>query len=607
MEPTQQDAGAAPPRILVVDDNDAVRDLLVTVLKGAADYEVFEARDGAEAKALIESTPLDLVVTDLTMPTLTGLELMQWGHAHDPDLAWIILTGHGTFDNAVRAVQLGAFDFITKPLTTMNPMLISVRNALRSQRLGAEQKRLLRDIEEGNARLRQKVSRLKEACRILCEQAGVIESDLRRAELIQRALLPRRAPTVDGLAVDAVYRPSLNVGGDLYDVAAIGAGTGVVAAYLADAAGHGVSAAMLAVLFKHRLAMMDHDYHAHAPGEALALLNTALQDECSAPGLFVTAAYCLLDTRAGEITIASAGHPPLILRRADGRTEMIYHTGPALGLTGEARFAQKRLPFSAGDRLLMYTDGLCQAPEMGDALTSDEIAARLAGATGSGQRVLHDLLDDAQRRRGRPEQEDDITLLMLSAGGDESCLDNGQPEPLPAGQATVSTPRAEVLIGRSDGGDAVSISGLAGWTHCAAFHDACEVGLSAGRDLTLDLTRCRHLDSTFLGTIQDVVDHAADYGATVRIQGVLPTVFALFEELGMSRVIEAIATKMTPLPGTMTPLQTTGQTGLRNHAQILKAHRALASLSETNRQEFITLIEGLEQELAQVEEPRGAE
>ncbi len=601
MEPTEQDAGAAAPRILVVDDDHAVRELLVTVLERAADYEVFEAANGAEAKAIIESAPLDLVVTDLSMPALTGLELMQWGHSHAPDLAWIILTGHGTFDDAVRAVQLGAFDFITKPLLTMNPLLISVRNALHSQRLAAEQKRLHESIEEGNVRLRRQVARLKEACRILCDQAGVIESDLRRAELIQRALLPRRAPAVNGLAVDAVYRPSLNVGGDLYDVAVIGTGAGTVAAYVADAAGHGVSAAMLSVLFKHRLAMMDHDYRANAPADALAMLNTALRDECSAPGLFVTAAYGLLDIRAGEIVVASAGHPPLVLCRADGTTEMIYHTGPALGLTDEARFAQKRLPFSAGDRLLMYTDGLCHAPRIDSALTSEAIARRLAGATGGGQRFLHDLLDDAQRRRGGGDQEDDITLLMLSASDDESCLDNGQPEPLPAGQAVVSTPKAEVLIGTSGRGDVVSVSGQAGWTHCAAFHDTCETGMAAGRDLTLDLTLCTHLDSTFLGTIQDVVDHGTDYDVTVRIQGVLPGVGALFEELGMSRVIDAVTPDAAPLPGAMAPLQTAGQTALRSHVQVLEAHRALASLSEANRQEFLALIEGLEKELAQIE------
>lgn len=603
METAERDVGPKKPRVLVVDDEEGVRDLLVTVLKMNDGYEVHQARDGIEAKAAIENGSFDLVVTDLTMPNMTGLELMQWGHQYAPKLMWIILTGHGTFNDAVRAVQLGAFDFITKPLLTMDPLLISVRNALRIQQLDLERERLHRHVEIGNIRLRQQVAHLKEACRMLCEQAGIIESDLRRAELIQRALLPHVAPAVVGLAVDAVYRPSLNVGGDLYDVVAIGPNH--LAAYIADAAGHGVSAAMLAVLFKHRLAMMDHEYRPNAPAEALSMLNTAIRAECSAPGLFVTAAYCLLDTQSREIVIASAGHPPLILRRADGQTEMIYHTGPALGLMADARFAQKRLAFNEGDRLLLYTDGLCEAPKMDDALTSVEIARRFAAATGSGKRVLYDLLDDAQRRRGEPEQEDDITMLLLLAAEEESCLDNGTPSPLTAGHTMVPDPKAEVLIGPYDNGAAVSIAGRANWTYCAAFHDACLAELAAGKTLTLDLSLCRHLDSTFLGTIQDVADHAVEHDAAMRIQGVLPVIRELFEELGMSGVIDCITPGMTPLPNTMVPLAASSESGARNQAQILRAHRTLASLSETNRQEFLKLIEGLEKELTEYESRQG--
>jgi len=599
MEAVERDVESAAPRILVVDDEEGVRDLLVTVLKMNGEYEVHHACDGAAAKTAIENGSFDLVVTDLTMPNMTGLELMQWGHQYAPKLMWIILTGHGTFNDAVRAVQLGAFDFISKPLLTMDPLLISVRNALHIQRLDLEREQLHRDVEMGNVRLRQQVAHLKEACRMLCEQAEVIESDLRRAELIQRALLPCEAPKIEGLAVDTVYRPSLNVGGDLYDVVAIGPNH--VAAYIADAAGHGVSAAMLAVLFKHRLAMMDHDYHPNAPAEALSMLNAAIRAECSAPGLFVTAAYCLLDTQSNEIVIASAGHPPLILRRADGSTEMIYHTGPALGLMADARFAEKRLAFIEGDRLLLYTDGLCDASRIDAALTSTEIAQRFSASDGMGKQILYDLLDEAQRRRGEPEQDDDITMCLLCAAKEDSCLDNGTPAPLTGGHGMLPDPKAEVLVGPYDDTAVFSIAGRGNWTYCAAFHDACVEQLAAGKALLLDLSLCMYLDSTFLGTIQDVADHAGEYNTSMRIQGVLPAVGAQFEELGMSRVIDSITPGMTPLPAAMAPLKASTESNVRNHAQILRAHRTLASLSETNRQEFFKLIEGLENELAQYE------
>lgn len=598
-EVAEHDVETRPSRILVVDDEKSIRDLLVTFLSKAGGYEVSQAADGSSARSVIESTDLDLVVTDLTMPHMSGLELMQWGHEHAPKLMWIILTGHGTFTDAIRAVQLGAFDFITKPMLTLELLLISVRNALRSQQLDSQREQLHRDIEKGNIRLHRQVAHLKEACRMLCEQAEVIESDLQRAELIQRALLPQAAPAVTGLAIDAVYRPSLNVGGDLYDVVPVG--DHHVVAYVADAAGHGVSAAMLAVLFKHRLAMLDHDYRLNAPAEALSALNESLLEECSAPGLFVTAAYCLLDTQSFRIVVASAGHRPLVLRRASGDIEMIYHTGPALGLTADARFAQKCLALNPGDRLLMYTDGLCNAPETDRALTAGQIAERLGAIENSGQRFLHDLLDEARHRRGELEQEDDITMLLLSAVQAESCLDNGSPGPAAPGQSIVPDPKAEVLIGTAADSAAVSIAGDASWTYCAAFHDACLAELSTGRPLTLDLSLCTHLDSTFLGTIQDVVDHAREHHATVRIQGLLPAVRELFEELGMTRVTACAAPEMIPLPGNMTSIKASSDASLRNHSRILAAHRTLASLSEANQKEFTKLIEGLEVELARME------
>ena len=191
-------------KILVVDDDEQSVYMLGTLLRGHG-YDVTEACDGLEAYRIISEQDFDVVITDLSMPKMGGLELMQWGHQYAPKLMWIILTGHGTFNDAVRAVQLGAFDFIAKPLLTMDPLMISIRNALNIQRLDLERERLHRDVEMGNVRLRQQVDHLKEACRMLCEQAEVIESDLRRAELIQRALLPYVAPDIEGLSVDTVH------------------------------------------------------------------------------------------------------------------------------------------------------------------------------------------------------------------------------------------------------------------------------------------------------------------------------------------------------------------------------------------------------------------
>ncbi len=596
----QQPHDEAPRiRILVVDDEAAIRSLLTRTLRTVATYEVLEAGDGVEAQAILRATPLDLVITDLKMPRMGGLELMQWAQRENIDASWIILSGRGTFDDATQAVHLGAFDFLTKPLSVMDALLVSVRNAVEQRRLTRERRRLNEALAERNERLNSQVVQLKEACQLLVQQADTIGQDLHRAELIQRALLPYAVPELDGFAVDTIYRPSHNVGGDLYDVVRLDDRHLVI--YIADAAGHGVSAAMLAVLFKHRIPLMTgQPAEPTSPTDALRQVNRHLINECSRPGLFVTAAYCLLDTARREATLASAGHPPLLLQRADGAIEHIHHTGPALGLNPEAEFAQVRIQFGHGDRLLMYTDGLYDGRIVHDGLATGPFAAILADAKLSSQSLLHALYDAAADQRSHAPQNDDITLVLLTTRSIGSTLDNGAPEIEPPVQPVETVSVSHVLMGAGDSGTAFSIEGRGTWIYSTGFHDACMAEIAAGHAVTVDLSLCEYLDSTFLGTIQELVDAADRANVGLTIQGALPDVRKTFEELGMERVLAHQAHQVVPLPSAMGPVETTGGEQ-QSRRRILYAHEALASLSEHNREEFIRLIQGMRAELARHE------
>lgn len=584
---------AEPPRVLVVDDEESIRTLVMAALAEGG-YELLAAADGEEAKEVIGRERIDAAVVDLQMPRLDGLGLMRWARPRHPDIRWIILSGQGAFEDAVRAVQLGAFDFITKPHGVAEAVQVTVRNALREKRLEAERRRLLRHVEHRNARLAQQVVRLRAACRMLCEQTETINGDLHRAELIQRALLPLEPPPMEGFSVDTLYRPSRIVGGDLYDVVRLD--DRHVAIYLADAAGHGVSAAMLAVLFKHRLAMTYHAGEPVMPREALSLVNAALWEECSAPGLFITAAYCLLDMPAATITVASAGHPPLLLQRADGEQEMIFHTGAALGLSAQANYAEKRLVLHDGDRLLLYTDGLREAGEGGNLLRGEQLSPRMADPALAGAALLQALLAAAAASRGEAAQEDDLTMLLLTVGGAASTFDNGKAARIQPGRGRPSASQADVLMGSSPEGTAVSIQGRGTWTYSAPFHEACMQALERGSPLTLDLSFCEHLDSTFLGTIQELTARGEEFGVPIRCQNVRPQVRQLLDELGMDQVIRHIDAEPRPLPGQMLPLEAAAADESVERERVLRAHEVLASLSDRNRREFIGLIEGLRRE-----------
>ncbi len=601
LEPADSNsAGANKGSILVVDDDQAVRSLLIRILRATGEFDVLEATDGVEAQKRLLAGHVDVAIVDLLMPRMDGLSLMTWGNKVGLDVTWMILSGRATFSDAVKAVQIGVYDFITKPLSSPESLLARVRNAVRQRRLVAERMQLTADLETRNTQLREQVAQLEQACRLLSRQQETINEDLHRAELIQRALLPFAPPPLPNFAVDAVYRPSSDVGGDLYDVVCLD--DRYVVLYVADAAGHGVSAAMLAVLLKQRIGMVDSETQRPiAPAVALGRANTHIRHECSAPGLFITAAYCLLDLDAKEITVASAGHPPVIVLRADGSREMLYHTGPALGITSDAMFAQKTLHLEPGDRVLLYTDGLYDAAESGAEPPSEAIADILAGLTGDGWEQLHQMLNLVAIRRGDLPQEDDLTAVLLTAGLNTSSIDNG--EPAQAAPHTALPSDAAVMIGTGPEDTMISVAGRGTWMHCAALHEAWGEIKQHGGGVTFDLSLCDRLDSTFLGTLQELCERADREKVPLRIQGPLPEVRRLFHELGMQRVIDHFSSTMQPLPSRMRPLATCMNDHL-NRERMLLAHQALAGLSESNRQEFGQLIDHLRAEIDRIEQPK---
>ena len=163
--------------------------------------------------------------------------------------------------------------------------------------------------------------------------------------------------------------------------------------------------------------------------------------------------------------------------------------------------------------------------------------------------------------------------------------------------ALAFNPGEQILAGGDAQRTTLSIRGRGNWTQSAAFHEACVGALAMGGAVALDLTLCEHLDSTFLGTIHELVEHADRSDVELRLQGVMPPVEELFLEVGMKRVMEHIVPVMLPLPRQMSPLVGKDQERRSQTLRILKAHEGLAALSESNRREFDPLLEVLRREV----------
>jgi two-component system nitrogen regulation response regulator NtrX len=159
-------------QILVVDDEERIRQSLNGILKDEG-YEVVESKDGAQALKQLESDPPDLVLLDIWMPGMDGMEVLERMKGQIPNLPVIMISGHGNIELAVKAVKLGAYDFIEKPLS-LEKVLLAVNNALLFSKLEQENRALRQEVERkyeivGNS---AEVQKLKEQIKIVAPTNG---------------------------------------------------------------------------------------------------------------------------------------------------------------------------------------------------------------------------------------------------------------------------------------------------------------------------------------------------------------------------------------------------------------------------------------------------
>ena len=135
-------------KILVVEDEAAIRRVLIKILSEESDtYQVEEAEDGLKGLEAIKNTDYDLVLCDIKMPKMDGVEVLEAAKKIKPEVPFIMISGHGDLDTAVNTMRAGAFDYISKP-PDLNRLLTTVRNALDKKELVVENKTLKKKVSK---------------------------------------------------------------------------------------------------------------------------------------------------------------------------------------------------------------------------------------------------------------------------------------------------------------------------------------------------------------------------------------------------------------------------------------------------------------------------
>lgn len=257
-------------------------------------------------------------------------------------------------------------------------------------------------ISHASSRVRQLRDELRKACEELDRYATLLLT-------IQKSILPQQLPAVPGLDLALHSAQVGGAGGDFYDIRPVGPSRW--AFVIADVSGHGLAAAAILVLV-HALGSAVQGEQ--APGAALALVNTPLATRYLAnTGKFVTAFVALYDTQSQTLTYASAGHPPPRLVRGNEVRRLDAVAGYPLGIDSTSAYRNETVKLLAGDRLILFTDGITESANMAHELFGDKrLNVILTAPVSSAAELLKQVVDSVKAFRARRPASDDETCLV---------------------------------------------------------------------------------------------------------------------------------------------------------------------------------------------------
>ena len=312
-------------KILVVDDEPDVEPLVLQRMRRdirSRKYEFVFAHNGVEAVELLnKDEDIDMVISDINMPQMDGLTLLEQISEINPNIRSIIVSAYGDMKNIRTAMNRGAFDFVTKPLD-FGDLRVTIE-------------RTLRHMEEWREALSSR------------DKLVALQNELDVASGIQQSILPTVFPSRDDYQIYASMEPARNVGGDFFDVVRLEGNR--VGLAIADVSDKGVPAALF--MMSSRTWMKGAAISSPEPGTVLGEVNALLHED-NETQMFVTVLYAVYDPETGEFTYASGGHDAPLLVHPDGSSELLPLTGGiALGIVSDLAYGQNSVVLTTGIHL----------------------------------------------------------------------------------------------------------------------------------------------------------------------------------------------------------------------------------------------------------------
>ncbi|HZT33297.1 MAG TPA: fused response regulator/phosphatase [Bryobacteraceae bacterium] len=380
------------PRTLIADDQPHVLEALRLLLKS----EGYQTEAVTSPRAVLDrlaSNQYDLVLMDLNYALDTtsgqeGLDLLSRVQRLDSTLPVVVMTAWGSIPLAVEAMRRGARDFVEKPWD--NGALLTILR----QQIEARRKQPAAGPSRGQG------------------------EELVEAAATQRGLLPHELPHAPGCQVAVTWQPLGSVGGDYLDV--LDAGDGRLALGVGDVIGKGVPAALLMSNLQAAVRVLASEQR--SPREIAGRANR-LAARNVGTGKFISFFYGVLEAAHGRLFFTNAGHNAPMLLRGSGEMLRLEEGGAVLGIFPEWSYTQAEVPVEAGDRLVLFTDGVTEAENAsGECFGEARLVECLRANADRDAEGLREALLAAVTQFCGGRFSDDATLVVVTIEADSPAL-----------------------------------------------------------------------------------------------------------------------------------------------------------------------------------------
>ncbi|WP_298459137.1 PP2C family protein-serine/threonine phosphatase [uncultured Cellulomonas sp.] len=388
--------------VVIVEDDPDMGQFLRIVLEGRGGLPVRLFTSPADLLAALPDLTVDAMLTDIQMPGMSGLELVDRVRRVHPMLPIAVMTAFASVDYAVQALRRQADEFLVKPVASAE--LVTKMRTLAERGAAARRDSAPTDVSPGGGTTRSERQMVLDLATLAGRQAA-LDDQLAQAAQVQRELLPQSAPRVPGYDLAGACLPSFSVGGDFYDWYAVDGGLVLT---VADVMGKGIGAAILTATVRAVLRGLGDET---SPATLLQRASAALGHDLDSTETFVTAVHARLDAATGDVRYADAGHGLTLVVRPDGGYTRAAGEGLPLGVLAGDTWSEGLVHLDPGDTLVAFSDGLFDL--LGGGLQALDQVAAVVTAAADAQGVL-----DRVASLARDEAPlDDLTVVVVRRSG----------------------------------------------------------------------------------------------------------------------------------------------------------------------------------------------